>query len=62
MPDVDAWQRILQVRSLVLKPQDDSMMWIKFANLCRKSNRLLLAQKTIDSLLYLDKVGAVCVI
>ncbi|OJT05171.1 Phosphatidylinositol 3-kinase tor1 [Trametes pubescens] len=50
-PDVEVWQRILQVRALVLSPEDDPVMWIKFANLCRKSNRMLLAEKTINSLL-----------
>lgn len=45
------WQRILQVRTLVLNPEDDPDMWIKFANLCRKSDRMALAEKTIRSLL-----------
>ncbi|KAI0330958.1 FAT-domain-containing protein [Cubamyces sp. BRFM 1775] len=51
-PDVEVWQRILQVRALVLSPEDDPVMWIKFANLCRKSDRMFLAEKTIDSLLW----------
>ncbi|EGN96671.1 hypothetical protein SERLA73DRAFT_170096 [Serpula lacrymans var. lacrymans S7.3] len=50
-PDVETWQRILQVRALVLNPEDDPVMWIKFANLCRKSDRMVLAEKTINSLL-----------
>ncbi|KAI0924480.1 hypothetical protein AcW2_005356 [Taiwanofungus camphoratus] len=50
-PDVEVWQRILQVRALVLNPEDDPVMWIKFVNLCRKSERMFLAEKTIDSLL-----------
>ncbi|OCH96265.1 FAT-domain-containing protein [Obba rivulosa] len=50
-PDVEVWQRILQVRALVLSPDDDPVMWIKFANLCRKSDRMFLAEKTINSLL-----------
>ncbi|KAH7926057.1 FAT-domain-containing protein [Leucogyrophana mollusca] len=50
-PDVETWQRILQVRALVLNPEDDPVMWIKFANLCRKSDRMQLAEKTIASLL-----------
>jgi FKBP12-rapamycin complex-associated protein len=50
-PDVEVWQRILQVRSLVLDPESDPIMWIKFANLCRKSDRMVLAEKTINSLL-----------
>ena len=50
-PDVEVWQRILQVRTLVLSPDDDPVMWIKFANLCRKSDRKILAEKTLNSLL-----------
>ncbi|KZV74520.1 atypical/PIKK/FRAP protein kinase [Peniophora sp. CONT] len=50
-PDVEVWQRILQVRTLVLSPDDDPVMWIKFANLCRKNDRMPLAEKTINSLL-----------
>lgn len=55
-PDVEVWQRILQVRALVLSPEDDPVMWIKFANLCRKSDRMFLAEKTINSLLFPDRV------
>ena len=50
-PEVEVWQRVLQVRTLVADPGDDSAMWIKFANLCRKSDRMVLADKTINSLL-----------
>lgn len=50
-PDVEVWQRILSVRSIVLTPADDSETWIKFANLCRKSGRMVLAEKTLNSLL-----------
>lgn len=55
-PDVETWQRILQVRALVLNPEDDPVMWIKFANLCRKSDRMALAEKTINSLLSPERV------
>ncbi|KAH8093828.1 FAT-domain-containing protein [Cristinia sonorae] len=55
-PDVEVWQRILQVRALVLSPDDDPVMWIKFANLCRKSDRMFLAEKTINSLLSPDRL------
>jgi len=48
--NVEVWQRILKVRSLVVSPQEDETMWIKFANLCRKSGRFNLAQKTLTSL------------
>lgn len=50
-PDVEVWQRILQLRTLVLTPIEATDMWIKFANLCRKSDRLDLACKTLNSLL-----------
>ncbi|KAI0832116.1 FAT-domain-containing protein [Trametes gibbosa] len=56
-PDVEVWQRILQVRALVLSPDDDPVMWIKFANLCRKSNRMFLAEKTINSLLWPERLN-----
>ncbi|OXG23734.1 FKBP12-rapamycin complex-associated protein [Cryptococcus neoformans Ze90-1] len=48
--DVEVWQRILQVRSLVLKPNEDMDTWIEFADLCRTSDRLNLAEKTLTSL------------
>ena len=57
MPDVEVWQRILQVRALVLSPDDDPDMWIKFANLCRKSDRMFLAEKTLNSLLSPERVS-----
>lgn len=58
-PDVEVWQRILQVRTLVLNPEDDPVMWIKFANLCRKSDRMPLAEKTINSLLSPERVRGI---
>ncbi|KAG0659340.1 hypothetical protein C6P45_001859 [Maudiozyma exigua] len=48
--NVDVWQRILKVRSLVIKPKQDMQIWIKFANLCRKNNKLNLAEKALNSL------------
>ena len=49
--DVEVWQRILKVRALVMTPRENVDMLIKFANLCRKSGRMGLAEKTINSLL-----------
>ncbi|CCH60866.1 hypothetical protein TBLA_0D03670 [Henningerozyma blattae CBS 6284] len=49
--NVDVWQRVLRVRSLVVKPKQDMQIWIKFANLCRKSGRMGLARKALNSLL-----------
>jgi serine/threonine-protein kinase mTOR len=57
-PDVEVWQRIIQIRSqVVLSPGDEPLMWIKFSNLCRKNDRMVLAEKTINSLLSPDKVS-----
>lgn len=49
--NVDIWQRMLKVRALVIKPKQDMETWIKFANLCRKSGRLNLAEKSLNYLL-----------
>ena len=43
------WQRVLKLRGLVVSVQEDTEMWIKYANLCRKSNRVSLAYKTLAS-------------
>ena len=48
--NVETWQRMLKVRALVIKPADNEEMLIKFANLCRKSSRWGLAEKTLKSL------------
>ncbi|KAF8004447.1 hypothetical protein HF325_001895 [Metschnikowia pulcherrima] len=49
--NVDIWQRMLKVRALVIKPKQDMDMWIKFANLCRKSGRFNLAENSLNNLL-----------
>ena len=46
----EVWQRMLKVRALVLTPRQNIDMWIKFANLCRKSGRMGLAEKSLDLL------------
>ncbi|WFD44630.1 non-specific serine/threonine protein kinase [Malassezia psittaci] len=56
--DVEVWQRILSIRSIVITPADDTETWIKFANLCRKSGRMVLAEKTLNSLLGPDANAA----
>ncbi|KAI7861526.1 armadillo-type protein [Spinellus fusiger] len=55
--NVEVWQRILRVRAMVVSPQDDMEMWIKFANLCRKSGRFSLSDKTLRSLMEVDGEG-----
>eukprot|EP00058_Branchiostoma_floridae_P004987 XP_002590475.1 hypothetical protein BRAFLDRAFT_124561 [Branchiostoma floridae] len=51
---VEDWQKILQVHSLVLPPQEDMRSWLKYASLCRKSGRLALSHKTLTMLLGFD--------
>ena len=48
--NVEVWQRMLKVRALVVSPKENTDMWIKFANLCRKSGRIGLAEKSLNSL------------
>ena len=48
--NVEVWQRMLKVRGLVTTPRENLDMWIKFANLCRKSNRMGLAERSLASL------------
>ncbi|XP_044740220.1 serine/threonine-protein kinase Tor [Chrysoperla carnea] len=48
------WQRILQVHSLVLSPQEDMHTWLKYASLCRKSGSLNLSHKTLVMLMGID--------
>lgn len=48
--NVEVWQRMLKVRALVTSPRENLDMWIKFANQCRKSNRMGLAERSLASL------------
>ena len=48
--NVEVWQRMLKVRSLVLGRAQNTEMWIKFANLCRKSGRKGLAEQNLRQL------------
>ncbi|PRT55035.1 Serine/threonine-protein kinase TOR2 [Wickerhamiella sorbophila] len=52
--NVDIWQRVLNVRTLLMPPKQNMEMWVKFANLCRKSNRIGLAEKSLNLLLDVD--------
>jgi FKBP12-rapamycin complex-associated protein len=47
----EVWQRMLKVRALVISPKDNRQMWIKFTNLCRKNQRMGLAEKSLNGLL-----------
>lgn len=48
--NVEVWQRMFKVRALVTAPRENLDMSIKFANLCRKSNRMALAERSLASL------------
>ncbi|CAG7725809.1 unnamed protein product [Allacma fusca] len=48
---VEDWQKILQVRSIVLTPQEDIRTYLKYASICRKSRRLKLSEKILTNLL-----------
>ncbi|CAG8552522.1 7121_t:CDS:10 [Diversispora eburnea] len=52
---VEVWQQILKVRALVISPKENMEMWIKYSNLCRKSDRLELAEKILKLLLVGDQ-------
>ncbi|KAK6136952.1 hypothetical protein DH2020_029313 [Rehmannia glutinosa] len=52
--NVEVWQALLAVRSLVLPPTEDAETWIKFASLCRKSGRISQARSTLTKLLQFD--------
>ncbi|RKF83441.1 Serine/threonine-protein kinase tor2 [Golovinomyces cichoracearum] len=49
--NVEVWQRMLKVRALVISPKENMQMMIKFANLCRKSGRMGLAEKHLKMLI-----------
>lgn len=51
---VEDWQRIIQVHTLVVTPQEDVHTWLKYASLCRKSGSLKLSHKTLVMLLGVD--------
>lgn len=52
--DVDVWQQLLAVRSVVVSPQEDIPTWLKFSSLCRKSGRVGLSLKVLTELLEVD--------
>eukprot|EP00002_Diphylleia_rotans_P004010 TRINITY_DN1288_c0_g1_i6.p1 TRINITY_DN1288_c0_g1~~TRINITY_DN1288_c0_g1_i6.p1 ORF type:complete len:2340 (-),score=509.17 TRINITY_DN1288_c0_g1_i6:204-7223(-) len=49
--NVEVWQQILAVRSLVVSPQEDVEIHLKFAALCRKSGRLHMSNQVLLTLL-----------
>ncbi|KAH8808527.1 armadillo-type protein [Xylogone sp. PMI_703] len=53
--NVEVWQRMLKLRALVISPKESMQMWIKFSNLCRKSGRMGLAEKSLKQLIGTDE-------
>ena len=52
--NVEVWQALLSVRSLVLPMADDARTWVKFAALCRKSGRIDQGRRVLVQLLRHD--------
>ena len=51
---VEDWQRIMNVRALVISPKTDQRTWLKYASLCRSSGRLQLSHRTLVDILGID--------
>eukprot|EP00897_Mesotaenium_endlicherianum_P005918 jgi/Mesen1/5354/ME000267S04502 len=52
--NVEVWQALLAVRSLVVPPDEDQHTWLKYASLCRKSSRVSQSRATLVKLLQYD--------
>lgn len=52
--NVEVWQSLFSVRSLVVPMHEDVEGWAKFASLCRKSGRPRQAERMLVSLLHYD--------
>ena len=48
--NVDVWNRILSVRSLITQPSDALHDWLQFASLCRRGGRMNMSLKVLASL------------
>lgn len=51
---VEDWQKILQVHSLVLSPEEDMRTWLKFASLCQQAGRHNLSHRILCTLMQCD--------
>ena len=54
--DVEVWQAILQVRSLVLPMSEETDIWLKFASLNRRFGRERQSRRTLLRLLEYDPI------
>ncbi|PIA14095.1 hypothetical protein COEREDRAFT_99151 [Coemansia reversa NRRL 1564] len=50
--DVGMWQRLLHLRSMVLRPSLDLDTWIKYVNMARKAGHMRIARDAIAQLLH----------
>ncbi|KAJ2330809.1 phosphatidylinositol kinase- protein kinase tor1, partial [Coemansia sp. RSA 2681] len=50
--DVGMWQKLLRLHSMVVRPILDLDTWIKYVNMCRKSNHMAIARNAILQLLH----------
>jgi FKBP12-rapamycin complex-associated protein len=48
--DPEVWQKVLQLRTLVVQPREDIESWIRYADLSRKAGRTQAAQNIMDTL------------
>ncbi|KAJ1958371.1 phosphatidylinositol kinase- protein kinase tor1, partial [Dipsacomyces acuminosporus] len=49
--DVEMWQKLLRLRGMVVRPMFDITTWIKFINMCRKSDKMKVAKRAIRTIL-----------
>lgn len=49
--NIEHWQRILLVRSLVLSQSELRPMWVKFASMCRRQGKNTMARAVLCSLM-----------
>ncbi|KAI8322743.1 hypothetical protein GQ54DRAFT_141261 [Martensiomyces pterosporus] len=60
--DVGMWQKLLRLRCMVVRPVLDLETWIKFVNMCRKSDQMKIAKQAIRTLIddeaaYMDEIN-----
>ena len=55
---VDVWTGLLAVRRLVLSPQEDVLVYLKYATMCRKEGKEQQSWRTLTKLLGYDPMQA----
>ncbi|VIO96237.1 Uncharacterized protein BM_BM1727 [Brugia malayi] len=54
-PNIEQWQRLLLVKSLVLSRNEMRPLWIKFSSLCRQYGKLSMSRRILADLLGLKR-------